>query len=118
MAMKHGPVPSNAYDIMKKELNYNSSLKGLDYDSFSVRQGMKVSPSRKANTDLLSESDIECLDESIEFCSSKDFDTLTDISHDKAWESADVNDSIILESIVATLKDSEILLEHLIEKGA
>ena len=117
VAMEHGPVPSNTYDIMKKVVAYNSTLKDLDFESFS-NDGKKVVPSREANMGLLSESDIECLNESIEFCGEKDFDTLTIISHDKAWESADVNDSISLESIIATLQDPEILLEHLIENGA
>jgi hypothetical protein len=41
------------------------------------------------------------------------FGQLTSLSHDKAWDSADENEFIEVEQIVATLPDSEVLLDHL-----
>lgn len=115
VAMKHGPVPSSTYDILK----FVRGDEGLNctvphaMESFRVDDGRTVTPFRDANLDLLSESEQQCLDTAIAKFGKMSFGKLTEVSHDDAWKSADENDLIDVEQIVATLPDSEHLLNHL-----
>lgn len=114
VAMKHGPVPSGTYDILKHVRG-----DGLPcpvphvVESFKVEDGKKVVPLKDADLDALSESEKECLDAAIAKYGKMSFKKLTDISHDKAWESADENEFIEVEQIAATLPDAKHLLEYL-----
>jgi uncharacterized phage-associated protein len=115
VAMKHGPVPSGTYDIMKHVRG-----DGLPCpvphaaESFKVEDGKKVVPLKEADLDTLSESEKECLDVAIAKYGKMPFKKLTDISHDKAWQAADENEFIEVEQIVATLPDAKHLLEYLV----
>lgn len=116
VAMKHGPVPSGAYDILKfvrgDEIAFPCSIPHAK-DSFRVENGKLIVPYREANQEQLSESEKECLNAAIAKYGEMSFGKLTDISHDQAWQSADENDLIEVEQIVATLPDSKALLDHL-----
>lgn len=116
VAMKNGPVPSGTYDILKHvrgdELPFPCAIPHAK-DSFRVDNSKLIIPYRNANQDLLSESEQECLDTAISKFGDMSFGKLTDISHDKAWESADENDIIEVEQIAATLPGSVALLSHL-----
>lgn len=90
IAMSFGPVPSRIYDIFK-------FLRGDSYFSFvtddisaQLRMVNKevVSALHKPDMDYLSESDVECLDNSINRYGALGFKELTDISHDVAWNNA------------------------------
>ncbi|MFY9226398.1 MAG: type II toxin-antitoxin system antitoxin SocA domain-containing protein, partial [Blastocatellia bacterium] len=70
---------------------------------------------RLINENKLSISDIEALDKAITDYGFMSFDQLQDLSHDQAWESADINDVISLEAIATTLPSSSDLVEHLRE---
>ncbi|MEP6889480.1 MAG: Panacea domain-containing protein [Nitrospirota bacterium] len=114
VAMKHGPVPSGAYDIMKAVRGDGTCAREEEArEAFAVDGHYDVVPRRAANDSLFSESDRECLEEAIQQYGSLSFQELTDRSHDAAWHSADENDSIELEQIIATLPDGASLLEHL-----
>lgn len=114
VAMKNGPVPSGAYDIMKAVRGDGACVVEQDaQDAFTVVGNHEVSPRRKADDTLFSESDIECLQEAVRQYGKLGFTELTRISHDAAWNSADENDTIELEQIIATFPDGEHLLEHL-----
>jgi len=65
--------------------------------------------------DWISDSERECLDEVIRRYGSRSFQALTDLSHDEAWRQTQENCFIALEQIVATLPDSESLLNHLLD---
>jgi uncharacterized phage-associated protein len=116
IAMKHGPVPSGVYDILTSE---RDGIRYLNFpateDAFEVtgERRYHVRPLREANLEWLSDSDIECLDESIHQYDHLSFAQLTALSHDAAWESADENDSISLEAIVQRLGNPSGLLEYL-----
>ena len=114
VAMQHGPVPSRTYDMLK------SVRDGFQYISFPEVAGAfrvegqySVIPLRQPDLEWLSDSDIECLDESIRKYDNCGFKQLTDISHDAAWKSADQNEEISLEVIVQTIGNPHNLLQHL-----
>lgn len=101
-AMKNGPVPSGVYDLLK-----------ANHTAHFTRRGNKIIPVREADLRSLSESDVECLDSAISKYGAMPFNELSQHSHDAAWQAADENDSISLESIAMTLRDGAAILEHL-----
>jgi uncharacterized phage-associated protein len=114
IAMKHGPVPSCTYDILKSVRGDGLSLvMETAKPALMVGAGSVVKPLRKANLDYLSLSDLKCLDKAISEYGTLSFEELTQISHDNAWKSADENESIELEQIALTLANSEVVLDHL-----
>ncbi len=121
VAMKHGPVPSGTYDILKVTRgNHNNSFPLLphinfSHQAFTVVEKFIVKPLRPASLDYLSESDLECLDKAIEIYGRLSFRQLTDLSHDQAWQAVDENDCLNIEQIVSTLTNAENLLDYLLE---
>lgn len=116
VAMKHGPVPSGAYDMMKWARNQQGGsfrLSGQLEEAFEVRNGHCIHPCREPQLDLLSESELECLQRAIEQYGNLSFSRLADISHDEAWNSADENDFIDLAAIVDMQPNSGELRELL-----
>lgn len=114
VAMQYGPVPSGLYDLVK-------SVRGDGYcpidlplsDAFAV-ENRSIRPKRAPNLDLLSESDIECLDEAIAKYGGLSFNQLKRLTHrDRAFRAADGSGFMSLESIVLSLPDGKLLLEHL-----
>lgn len=114
VAMKHGPVPSEIYDMMKDVRgDGNSDHWHTAREAFEVEGRATVVPHRAPDFDVFSSSDLECIDESIKDYGHLSFTQLTELSHDAAWNATDDNDMIDLEEIVATLPDSAALLQHL-----
>ncbi len=112
--MKHGPVPSGTYDILKHVRGDGlSCFVPHPKESFRIEDDKLVVPFRDANLDLLSDSERDSLDAAIATYGTMSFGQLTELSHDKAWDSADESEFIAVEQIVATLPDAEQLLEHL-----
>lgn len=114
VALKHGPVPSGTYDLVKFARSDGWCPIG-DYvqDAFEI-EDYDIVPIRKPNIDLLSISDRECLDEAIGQYGHLTFGKLQDLCHqDKAFQAVDRNDFIPLEAIIETLPDSELLKEYL-----
>ncbi|OQY56473.1 MAG: hypothetical protein B6247_03550 [Candidatus Parabeggiatoa sp. nov. 2] len=118
VAMKHGPVPSCTYDILKVASGDGFALMS-DVNpakkAFIVVDKFLVKPLRAAQLDYFSESDLECLDNALKNYGHLSFGQLTDLSHDKAWQAVDENDHIDIEQIVATLTNTENLLDLLRE---
>ncbi len=112
IAMEYGPVPSNAYSLMK----YASPDGEL---GFRIEDGRKVIPLRDPARDELSQSDIEALDLVIDIYGRMPFWQKTEVSHDaaweKAWENRGANKSspMAIEDIAKLLNDGETLIEHL-----
>lgn len=85
VAMKNGPVPSGAYDIMKAVGGDGMCAGGKEaQEAFTVNGGHDVIPRREANEALFSESDRECHHEAIQQYGRLSFEELTDLSHDAA----------------------------------
>ncbi len=90
IAMKYGPVPSRVDDIFK-------AVRGDSYFSYAAKDfshlfrftnRFTVKAEAKCDLRYLSESDRECLDFAIEKCRNLDFNQLTSLSHDFAWNAA------------------------------
>lgn len=115
VAMRHGPVPSAAYDILKGARGDGICPAGVSpADLFSIDTGHCITPRRDANLELLSESDLECLDGAIEEYGCLTFAGLQKRSHsDRAFQSSDENDFMSLEDIAASLPDGHLLLDYM-----
>ena len=113
VAMSHGPVPSGAYDLIKYARGDGFCQTDVPITGVFTIQGRTIVPRRKANLDLLSESDMECLDAAIGRYGDLPFSQLKRLSHDKAYEAADENDFIPLEAIVRTLPNGDLLLDYI-----
>lgn len=114
VAMKHGPVPSETYDMLKAVRGDGwAKFEDEAKSAFQVKNGKEVIPQKEADLDVFSESDLECLEATYQKFGMKTFPELTALTHDKAWDSVDENDLIDLEQIVATLPDHDDLLAHL-----
>lgn len=84
--MPNGPVPSYAYTVFQS-LRANKEM--FDYDSlFKIKGRYMVEGIGSFDSDELSETDIECLDESYEENAYLTFDELTEKSHDAPWHKA------------------------------
>jgi len=114
VAMRHGPVPSGAYDIIKYIRGDGGFYRPeLGEKPFEVEDN-DILPLRPANTAFLSESEIECLDDAIEQYGSLSFKELRGLSHsDPAYMESDENDIIPVEKIVENLPNGEVLLDYL-----
>lgn len=114
VAMKHGPVPSCTYDLLKEVRMYNSmpELHPAPEDIEIQDGGYRVVPLRDPDMDLFSESDIECLIESIQIYGNMTFTELKEASHDHAYLSVGENDFIDIEQIISTFPNAKAILEN------
>lgn len=103
IAMKHGPVLSNLYDIIKSIREENNIYpEARDLLSY-VKNGSQLQsliPKRCPDMEYLSESDIECLDKAIDKIKDMSFSDLEKFSHDELYQTADINDEISIENII------------------
>lgn len=119
-AMRHGPVPSEIYNLLKAAAGRQEPLIPAQFyelvsQALRVEGKHRVRPLRQANPDLLSESQRECLDASIKTNGRLSFERLTAKSHDAAWKSADENDFIDVKAIAKTLPNAKEILAYLEE---
>lgn len=86
VAMKHGPVPSEIYYFLKslRQNNVNTYFKIVDQYYVVAQQ--------EVDLDELSESEILCLQESINENKDLNYNALRDKSHKIAWKNANPED--------------------------
>lgn len=63
-------------------------------------------PKRDCNMDMLSESEIECIQQTISVFGEMSFGQLVDVTHDSAWNVVEENETIPIDAIVATLPNA------------
>lgn len=118
IAMSYGPVPSKIDDIFKAVRgdsffsDYADNLKKY----FHFVNKYVIEPNRKANTDYLSETDVECLDRAIAKCKDKTFWELVDLSHDMAWSNTRKDREISVKDILRENGDTEEYAEYIAYK--
>jgi uncharacterized phage-associated protein len=114
VAMSHGPVPSGTYDLVKYVRNNSSYLLTIPLDKAFKVEDNNIIPLRDPNLEMLSSSEIECLDSAIARYASMSFGQLRRLSHsDPAFKAADENDFIPLEAFVKSVPDGERLWAYL-----
>lgn len=116
IAMKNGPVASNAYNFLKiargesvfiPPAMITKIMEALAVDGFSIEA------KREADTDYLSGSDIACLNEAIAENGLLSFGELNTKSHGDLWKEANRNDEISFSDFVRHSKNSELLRDYL-----
>lgn len=111
IAMKDGPVPSTLYDAIKsiddKRYSFDHFRDNLKSDRYFILSD------KHPDLDELSESDIECLLESIRENASLSFAKLRDKSHGLAWNSAGRDSKIPIENIAREGEASPEMLKYI-----
>lgn len=120
VAMKHGPVPSEIYNLLKAAAGRRESWISPRYfevaaGAIKVQDNYRLRALRAANTELLSKSQRECLDVSLRENGRLSFGRLTAKSHDAAWKSTDDNEIIDIRAIARTLRNAKDVLAYLNE---
>ena len=116
IAMEYGPVPSAVYDMMKvanKRASIDVDWDEIIQDAIDVEHGRNIIPKRDCNMDMLSESELECIKQTISEFGMKSFGQLVDITHDTAWNAVDENETIPIDAIVATLPNAAEVASYL-----
>lgn len=118
--MCYGPVPSVTYDAIKSLAGKSHSkhsetaqLVAKELSGALIVKGNSLEATREADVGELSQSMTDCLDEIIGQYDTLSFDTITDITHDAAWNKAAMHKEIPIESIVENLEGSEDILAYL-----
>ena len=116
-AMKQGPVPSLAYDIVK-------CVRGNGWFAFSnpapstvlgTPDRYTVTTKRPPNTNFFSKSEIESLNNAYELVKNLSFNQLKELSHDEAYKAVEQDEEMSLESIALTLGNGQEVLSYLQE---
>jgi uncharacterized phage-associated protein len=115
IAMKDGPVPSGAYEIIKYVRGDGIvELGGNIKEAISVEERVTVKPKRLANLDQLSESDVECLDRAIAKYAKMSATRLWEEAHkERAYEQAKKDNNMTLTSIIKSLPNGKDVLEYM-----
>lgn len=100
--MDNGPVPSLVRDIINNNSFLQSELRAKIRNAFETRGHNKnITVKRNADLSYFSESDLECLDEAIDFCKDKSFGELKDLTHaEEAWIKAGLNGNMDYELLI------------------
>jgi uncharacterized phage-associated protein len=114
VAMKHGPVPSRIYNMMKVPTGREEygDVEAI-CSALGVKNNHHIEALRAPDTDVLSSSEMECLQDAIKRYGRKSFKELTSLSHDDAWKTVGDNEYISLEAIAKTLPNADEVLEAL-----
>lgn len=117
IAMEYGPVPSMTDDIFKavRGDSYFSDKADDLKEYFHFHNLFTIQADKKCDTDWLSESDIECLDASINKCKDKTFAQLTLLSHGPAWQRTSHNREMSVKDILRENGDTEEYAEYIAE---
>lgn len=115
IAMKDGPVPSGAYDIIKSVRGDGLARFGIPIEeAIRVENGKTIIPLRDPNMDYFSENNIRALDKAIEIYGHMSFGDLWRISHEEVpYQQARRNNDIELLAIIRDLENADTLLEYL-----
>jgi uncharacterized phage-associated protein len=112
IAMDYGPIPSLIYDILKGiRDNKSDSVKYQAY--FEVFNKDNVFAKQEPKEEIISESEIECLLESIGENKNLDMSELIEKSHQKAWNETSKNSTISIFDIASEAGANEAILKYI-----
>jgi uncharacterized phage-associated protein len=111
VAMDHGPVPSNLYDMLKVIKNGGHE----EYGQLFKFVAWNIKPLADPDMDEISESELNCINES--FVENKDlgFGELKQKSHDAAYETANKNSEISYRDIAKVAGASKGMIAYMQE---
>ncbi|RJQ58925.1 MAG: DUF4065 domain-containing protein [Desulfobacteraceae bacterium] len=104
VAMSNGPVPSKTYDMLKFVRNDGYYISTEDFLN-KLKGGIQffdhitIVPNQTPDLDELSESELECINESIDRYKNFTFTQLKNESHDLAFKASDQDDCMEFEKI-------------------
>lgn len=112
--MAYGPVPSAVYDGIKA---VDSSQFGFSLFKESIKTSGKtlILPKKSPEMDVLSESEVKCVSESIDENKNLDFYQLTRKSHSAAWNGTSPNCKISIKKIAIEGGAGKDLLDHILD---
>ncbi len=118
VAMKSGPVPSLPYDILKstrkgKHRLFNDTEIERFKEALEVKDNHEVIQKKEPDFDFFSESSLKSFDYAIENYGHLSYKELKKLSHDSAYDAADLNDEISVIEIAKTFDNSESLVDYL-----
>lgn len=104
-AIKAGPVPSGAYDLLKDARESRESKFGIELPfEFDSEDSYIVNALRAANMRYLSKVDIQCLDMSIERFGLMGYSSLRNFSHEQPdYNAVGLNEWIPFETLVDSI---------------
>jgi len=107
-AMKKGPVPSDAYNLMKA-IRRNENLPFDLISPVTYEGNHEIVAKREFDDSLFSDSDLECIDEIVEVSKTQD---LGELSHDNAWKNCMRNGQHFMpeQEIIGILHNADLLL--------
>jgi hypothetical protein len=115
IAMKLGPVPSLAYDIVKSvregATGYNFP-EPVPSTALKAPDNSTVEAFRKANANLLSASEMECLADAYNLIKDLTLQEVINLTHDKAYDAAEQNDEMSTIAIIKTLVNGQEVLDY------
>jgi uncharacterized phage-associated protein len=113
IAMNHGPVPSLIYDILKVVRGDSIFSDEKGYGAIFDVKGHYVYPKQEPDMDEFSESDIECINESMEENKALSFEILKNKSHDRAYCKATKDDKISISEMAKVAGADEGMLSYI-----
>lgn len=116
IAMKDGPVPSRIYDILKiiRGDSIFSDDKGFS-DKIAISGNHYILPRINSNIENFSESNLECIDKSIQENKRLSFKELKIKSHDAAYNKATKDDKISYRNMAKVLGASKEMISYMRE---
>lgn len=116
IAMEKGPVPSETYHIVQANRKDDYAIsRYAACDDFEVEEWFRIRPSKEANTDYLSESDIEVLDNVLLKYGKKSSHELSQLSHNYAWKRTQRNQVIDIADIVREAGGNTEYVEYIVD---
>ena len=112
--MDYGPVPSGVYDGIKA---VDSSPFGYDLFREAIKTSgkMMILPRKTPDMDVISESEIKCVNESIDENKDLNFNQLKEKSHSLAWNNTSPNGKISIKNIALEGGTDKDMLDHIID---
>jgi uncharacterized phage-associated protein len=100
IAMPNGPVPSTLYDFIKGNLGQSGDPEGFR-GAIDASNHPTISAKRPFNNEMLSATDIECIDSAITYCRPKGFGHLSQLTHqERSWSEANANSAMDYELFI------------------
>lgn len=118
IAMNDGPVPSGVYDLVKESWLEPPPIAKAVSEALTIERP-RIRANRKPNLDYFSESDLECLGDSLEKYGDMPWLMLRKIAHnERAWDEASLNGEMDYALIIdEDVPNRDKLVEELLESA-